>query len=101
MWQWKKKYTSKCERCDFFVGDNKKYGAVQMILKHKKEGCIKKSTGKLECEQCEFKANDKIQSKRHMRDVHEIGNASTSPPPKRKRRTSVDQDDDNMEIEDI
>ena len=52
---------------------------------HHKESCINKSEKKsFKCEQCDIIINEFNQIKKHMRDVHAIQTASTSPPQKNK-----------------
>ena len=74
-----KEYINACEYCDFSITAGKKYVAVQLLLKHKDE-CHHKT-----CSDCEFKAKNLQEMKRHIRDVHTIAFSSTSPPLKKKR----------------
>ena len=94
-------FSNKCDRCDFIVEDSKKYGSVKKMLKHKKNDCDKKIVSVLQCNQCDLRAKDKLEFKRHQRDVHELTTASTSPPPKRKRRASslINNAIEEMEVE--
>ena len=68
-----------------------------MLLKHKESCCENKESKTNNCTLCDFKAMQKMQLKRHMRDEHEINTGSTSPPLKRKRRTSIKIDEERME----
>ena len=71
------------------------------MLKHKKDTCTKQSSAELKCDKCDFKANSRLSLKRHMRDIHDISTASTSPPPKRKRKTPAQAkiEAEEMEVE--
>ena len=53
------------------------------------------------CTDCVFKARNKQEMKRHMRDQHDIITGSTSPPLKRKRKTLLEEDEtnENMDID--
>ena len=91
--------------CDYTVENERKYGVVQKMLQHKKGFCKNQLKAKSDCEQCDFKANDRNNMKRHMRDAHEVNTVSTSPPPKKTRRapltnefeiTDMDIDDDGI-----
>jgi hypothetical protein len=77
----RKKYTNKCNFCDFKAIADKRYTAIQSITKHK-DICCKK----VKCEECDFRPKDRIDMKRHMRDIHEVMSSSTSPPLTRKRK---------------
>ena len=96
-----KKYKNKCEECNYCVESDKKYSVVQIMLKHKKDTCTKQSSAELKCDKCDFKANNRLSLKRHMRDIHDISTASTSPPPKRKRKTPAQAkiEAEEMEVE--
>ena len=96
-----KKYKNKCEECNYCVESDKKYAVVQIMLKHKKDTCTKQSSAELKCDKCDFKANSRLSLKRHMRDIHDISTASTSPPPKRKRKTPAQAkiEAEEMEVE--
>ena len=52
-----------------------------MITKHT-DICCKKG----KCEEFDFRPKDRIDMKRHMRDMHEVMSSSTSPPLKRNRK---------------
>ena len=89
-----KKYANRCESCDFVVNATKRYVALQQLKKHR-ESCSnskKKQTGgkNSQCDLCEFKDNESMSMRRHMRDQHDIFTGSTSPPPKRKKKVSID-----------
>ena len=94
-----KKYKNKCEDCHYCVESDKKYAVVQTMLKHKREACNKQRSTEIKCDKCDFKTYDTRSLKRHMRDIHEMTTASTSPPPKRKRKTVIQIDDDKMDID--
>ena len=64
---------------------DKRYVAVQMMLKYKAICCdkkISKHRRRINCTECEFVVKDSMIMRRHMRDVHEITYISTSPPAK-------------------
>ena len=89
-----KEYCESCDKCEYQTVANMKHLSVQMLLNHKNE-CHKRK-----CLNCNFKAKDKVEMRRHMRDEHEIMTGSTSPPLKRKRKNveTVEVDDD-MDID--
>ena len=70
------------------------------MKKHKAE-CHSKP-----CDQCDFKANNLQEMKRHMRDSHAVHTESTSPPNKKKRKQEKEQkgrqtdtdNDDNVSV---
>ena len=79
---------------------DKRYVAVQMMLKHKAICCdkkISKHRRRINCTECEFVVKDSMIMRRHIRDVHEITSISTSPPAKNIRKSTVD----NSDIEDL
>ena len=76
-----KEYCESCDKCEYQTVANMKHLSVQMLLNHKNE-CHKRK-----CLNCDFKAKDKEEMRRHMRDGHgDIISGSTSPPLKRKRK---------------
>ena len=77
-----KEYSEICQICDFKVRAERKYLALQLINKHKKEIHTKS------CDDCGFKAQNLQEMKRHERDTHGKINISTSPPTKRKRKST-------------
>ena len=53
------------------------------------------------CVKCDFGARDSMIMRRHMRDVHEAGSISTSPPSKKKRNSPVEEEKvETFEMED-
>ena len=89
-----KKYTKKCENCDYEVEATKRYVAIQILSKHK-ETCVKKASKlskTINCDECDLEVMDKQKMKRHKRDEHGVVSGSTSPPMKKKRRQSSDND---------
>ena len=98
-----KTYEKKCEKCDFKTEANKRYVAAQHMIKHKEiiHNSLPKFTKITKCSKCDFSARDSMIMRRHMRDVHEAGSVSTSPPPKKKRK-SPDEDEkvETMEMND-
>ena len=81
---------------------DKRYVAVQMMLKYKAICCdkkISKHRRRINCTECEFVVKDSMIMRRHMRDVHEITYISTSPPAKKIRESTVYNFD--IDIEDI
>ena len=85
-----KKYSDKCEFCDFKVEASKKYTSLQLMLKHKEICTFKgfKDT-KSYCPQCSLQMKDTNLMKRHMRDKHGHISISTSPPLKKKRKPTI------------
>ena len=83
----KKEYNELCDKCESKVKAEKKYLALQLLRKHKKDQHPKN------CSECDFKAQNLQELKRHERDVHGKSTISTSPPAKRKRNSP----DDNIE----
>ena len=74
-----KEYINACEHCDYRITASRKYIALQLVRKHKEE-CHFKT-----CCDCEFRAKNLQEMKRHVRDEHNITSYSTSPPMKKKR----------------
>ena len=100
-----KTYQKKCEKCEFLVKANKRYTVAQNMIKHKEE-CHKstvKSYKRMNCSKCDFETRESLVMRRHMRDEHEAGTVSTSPPPKKKRKSPVESEENgdtqSMEIE--
>ena len=90
-----KKYYNKCDNCEYVVDACRRYGALQLLLKHKKSCAGSKmmkscGEGRNKCSKCEFIEKDSKLMKRHIRDVHGLKTESTSPPPK-KWRISVEE----------
>ena len=85
-----KEYNELCDKCEFKVKAEKKYLALQLLRKHKKDQHPKN------CSECDYKAQNLQELKRHERDVHGKSTISTSPPAKRKRN-SPDDNIENME----
>ena len=101
-----KQYHNKCENCDFTAVATKRYGALQLLSKHKQSCCSKRNILKscermnTQCSICDFETKSHILLKRHMRDDHAIKTGSTSPPLKKKRTTSIQiVSEDPMDIE--
>ena len=94
-----KLYKNKCNDCNYCVESDKKYALVRTMLKHKRETCGKKPRGANNCDQCDYKTNDELMFKRHMRDFHDMNTVSTSPPPKRKRKSAVQSENQSKEAE--
>ena len=100
-----KSYQNKCEYCEYVAVASKRYGALQLLKRHK-ESCsginLKKSSLTKNCDQCDFEMNDYLLMRRHMRDSHNVVTASTSPPPKKTKRAQEKSNDDGepMETED-
>ena len=73
------------------------------MMKHKEiiHNSLQKHIKITKCVKCDFGARDSMIMRRHMRDVHEAGSVSTSPPPKKKRK-SPDEDEkvETMEMND-
>ena len=92
----KKEYLELCDKCDFKVRAEKKYLALQLLRKHKKDQHPKT------CSECEVIAKTFQELKRHERDVHGKYTISTSPPAKRKRNfvEVVDKSVEKMDIDD-
>ena len=74
-----KMYSNKCEFCNLKVEAPRRYKVFQMLKQHREldHNNI--------CEMCCLEVTDTSNMKKHMRDVHSITTASTSPPLKRKR----------------
>ena len=56
-----KTYKDKCDDCDYEAEANKKYCALQLMIKHREACHYKKNTRKSykgQCTKCEFKAMD-------------------------------------------
>ena len=87
-----KEYCNVCDKCDYKIVANRKYVAVQLLLDHKNEHHIKN------CSECEYKAHNLQDMKRHGRDVHGIKTASTSPP-KRKRKLHKEESDNSVRMD--
>ena len=87
-------YTSKCEECDYQAKENRKYLAVQSVLKHKESNCVNNviKGSKNKCEKCEFAINESSKMKKHMRDERLIRTDSTSPPTMKKKSISEELD---------
>ena len=101
--QGQKKFTDKCDLCDFKVETNRKYELIQIMLRHKEICCSPKPTKVLKqktCTVCDFVGKDEMNLKRHKRDEHSILTVSTSPPLKKKKVTS-NQGFDKIEEMDI
>ena len=84
-----RRYTSKCGQCDEFFQTSKKFELIKILLKHNKEDCgssrEKQSLKQKYCPNCDFKAKNELELKRHKRDKHDILSVSTSPPPKKTK----------------
>jgi hypothetical protein len=97
-----KKYSNRCDVCDFKVEVNRKYELIQIILKHK-ELCSSRKMKSLSkhktCTVCDFVATNGQHMKRHNRDEHNILNGSTSPPPKKTKVSPVNINDISEEME--
>ena len=94
---------SHCEECDM---EFKSATLVENILKinsHKTSQChFKKenaSKKNVNCETCDSLFENEYELKKHLRDVHDVLNTSTSPPPKKSRR-NVDEEEMVLDIED-
>ena len=89
------KYEKKCETCNFIVRASRKYGAMQILQKHK-ETC--KS-----CPECKFTGRDNKTISIHLRDQHGMFSESTSPPLKRKKKMEeiTVSEEEPMDIEDV
>ena len=105
-----KKYEEKCEICDHSETASRKYLALQKILNHKETTHKSNRSIKLiNCSICDYDCKDNMTMKRHVRDVHEAGTFSTSPPPKKKRKAptgksieeKMDVDKDIDDIKDL
>ena len=104
-----KEYCNVCDKCDYKIVANRKYVALQLLKEHTNEHHIKT------CSECNYKAQNLQDMKRHGRDIHGIMTGSTSPPAKRKRKqrkvssdnsVRMDIDDENvlnlsLQIEDM
>ena len=88
-------YTRKCEECDYQAKENRKYLAVQSVLKHKESNCVNNviKGSKNKCEKCEFAINESSKMKKHMRDEHLIRTDSTSSPTMKKKSISEELDE--------
>ena len=98
-----KKYSSKCNQCDYEIKTKRKYELIQNGLKHKEEckknnfNC-KESHNRGSCNVCGFVAKSEPNIKRHLRDKHNIMSVSTSPPLK-KTKVRVELSDEEMEVD--
>ena len=75
-----KVYSENCENCEFKIVAERKYLALKILSKHKREKHAKI------CSECDFNALNLQELKRHLRDTHGKISISTSPPAKKKRR---------------
>ena len=95
-----KKYTHKCETCEYEAKANKKYLAFQLIRSHK-VSCNgnrnKKVKKPVKCDQCDLVINERLNMKRHVSDEHEAKCESSSPPTK-KKKTSIDEFNERIEM---
>ena len=97
-------YKKKCEKCEFTAEASKRYTIAQIIINHKKEcnKSVRKSTTRDKCSKCDFEAKEIMVMRRHLRDVHEAGTVSLSPPLKKKRKMSDEEEEiKTMEIDDV
>ena len=90
-----KEYCNICDECDYRIIANRKYVTLQELLRHKDEKHTKA------CSECDYKARNLQDMRRHLRDVHGIITGSTSPPTKRKRRQSTEKDGNDENIMDV
>ena len=97
-------YKHKCESCEYEVAANRKYVAIQMLLKHEELCCSKKLNKSIKinkCTECDFESKEEGKMRRHLRDDHGIYTGSTSPPPKKNKVHSNLKYDEEMETEDM
>ena len=67
-----KEYHNKYEHCDYIAVGYRKYGALQLLLKHKESVHGTKSSLAKNCYLCDFEMNDYLLMTRHMRDVPNV-----------------------------
>ena len=100
-----KRYINQCDVCGFQVEAYRKYAVLQSMKRHRETCCgarMSKTSLKLSCIKCDFKAQDSMIMRRHMRDIHDSASVSTSPPPKKQRKSTVESkenDDEDMDFE--
>ena len=97
-----KKYTQKCDSCDFEPIADKKYLAFRLITSHRNSCCpnkMRKTKNRIKCNDCDIPINEISNMKRHMRDVHADKTDSTSPPQKKKKNKVEDSNDSIVEME--
>ena len=88
-----REFSEVCENCEFEAVADRKYLALQLLCKHKREKHPKI------CSDCEYKAKNMQELKRHERDNHGRISASTSPPSKKKRNDDGNNDTDSESMD--
>ena len=97
-----KSYQNKCDKCDYSASANRRYGAMQLLKKHKADECPMRTLQlRNKCSKCEHKANNLMNLKRHMRDKHDLTTQSTSPPSKKQRKQNNVMKDEPMDIDGV